>query len=113
MAQKKRKNRQLRRKVVATLTKLLNPQKVAAEPDAPEPEPKPGDLSFEKPGSRKALRYNPMTAPGETFTDPRRRSYEIGDKGQLRVVSKPRSRVKKRREERAQQEKPKAGGKKA
>lgn len=73
------------RMAVAALNKVRGkkPDETEAKEAAP---PKSGDLSFKKPGSRNAVRYNPMTAPNTKIIDTRGVPYAVGPKGQLRRV---------------------------
>jgi hypothetical protein len=105
-------DRKLRRLTSENLKRLLGEPKAPTESEPPEnPAPRSGDASFEKPASKKELRYNTKTAPdGTSFTDARDRSYRTESGGQLRVLNKPKSRVKRLREERNRKvQKPTAG----
>lgn len=79
---RKIKARQRRKLLQQAATKLA--PKSTPRTDEPKPEPKSGTLSHEKPASRVAVRYNPMTAPNSKMVDTRGKRYEIGPKGQLR-----------------------------
>jgi len=57
------------------------------------------NLNPEKRKSKKELAYQPHRSKGTKFLDPNRRAYQVSDKGELRAINKPRSRVKRRREE--------------
>ncbi len=81
---KERKRRKLLERAAAGLAKIRKNK--SAAPEDPQPEPKSGTLSHEKPASRLAVRYNPMTAPNSRMIDARGVPYEIGSKGQLRRV---------------------------
>ena len=116
---KKSNSRKIRRRISERLAKQLESQaqRRAAAADAAEPPaaaPKSGDTSFDKRPSERELNYNTKTAPeGTAFTDGRGRSYATGPGGQLRALNKPRSRVKRLREERTkknqQEQKPTEG----
>jgi hypothetical protein len=59
-------------------------------------------LSFQKPASKKAVRYEPHTGKKDEtiFEDPRGITYGVDTDGSLRAINKPRSRVKRIRDER-------------
>lgn len=80
----KKTPRAIRRGVAQTLSKLVDRKPANKAEDPPKPEPKSGTLSHEKPASRRAVRYNPMTAPNSRMVDTRGVPYDIGPKGQLR-----------------------------
>jgi hypothetical protein len=89
----KRRNRDLNAKVT-------NPKASGEKP-----------LSFQKPVSSKAIRYEPHTADkGETvFEDTRGITYGVEESGALRAINKPRSRVKRLRQEGAARAKARKG----
>jgi hypothetical protein len=72
----------------------------SAKKSAEKPEPKSGTLSHEKPESRNALFYQPHRAKGVRFRDTRGGVVQVTDSGAVRNLTKPRSRVKRLREQR-------------
>jgi hypothetical protein len=67
-----------------------------------QPKASADPLSFQRSPSKAAIAYEPHTAAGETvFKDSRGVVYGVEDSGALRAISKPRSRVKRIRQERA------------
>jgi len=107
-----KKRRSLRRKISESIerTKTALARKREASTKAEEKDaaakkskPKSGEQSFEKVKSRKELKYQPHRSKGTKFLDPKRRAYEVSEAGELRALDKPRSREKRRREERNQE----------
>ncbi len=83
---KERKRRSLLTKALEKLHRPKTPPPVEEVEEEKPPTLKSGTLSHEKPASRRAVRYNPMTAPNSKMIDMRGREYQIGPKGQLRKV---------------------------
>lgn len=109
---KKVTRRQRRRLLRKNLEKPVNAVKTLSAPASEDPAtteeevPNAGDdaLSFQEGTSRRALRYQPHRSKGVQFLDTRRVTYQVTPKGELRAVNKPRSRVKRLREEKRHQE---------
>jgi hypothetical protein len=106
------RGRKIRRAISESIARLTK-GKPAAEAE-PETEAEAKGLVGEDEGtSRRALRYQPHRAAGSSFLDTRRQAYGVEPSGALRAIGKPRSRVKRLREERANKNKADQGNKSA
>jgi hypothetical protein len=102
---KKSRSRKIRRAISEAMDRLVNKKKAAPDVAAAE---EPIGLEHEEEllaTSRRAVRYQPHRAPGVAFLDSRRQAYGGAPDGSLRANRKPRSRVKRLRDERAKQNK--------
>lgn len=94
-------NRKLRRRVDEAFAKLLGRAdgKVKELGTAKRPAANSLVAPIGPDKSKKEVSYQPHRAPGVKFRDTRGGTVEVSERGELRAVDKPRSRVKRLREE--------------
>lgn len=92
--------REIRRRMDRSLARPLD-RKPAPSPEPP-PAPRSGTLSHEKPASKRAVFYQPHRAKETQFRDTRGDVNLVTDSGAVRNLTKPTSRVKRERRQRAQ-----------
>jgi len=104
MSAKKRspKRRALRRKISESIERTQTALAKKREESPPDKKTAAAQNSKSQSGSRKELKYQPHRSKGTKFLDPKRRAYKVSEAGELQALDKPRSREKRRREERNQ-----------